>query len=191
MAARVSQISIPAIMMGAAIDSSRLFLSGICLQTRCDMPLIPTASRQSITRRNTMRNVHVDYQGAVPDFKSASQLAKGAAEESRMQQPTIVSWHQNSNQHMSPYYDGANPDSWWEKYGEGNGGKLEVSVGDEFGFVMMDTEGYETLGEMPLRNLTDETGTHYLCFTPILGRLSNKPSPAACTVLDGWLADQL
>jgi hypothetical protein len=63
-------------------------------------------------------------------------------------------------------------------------------VGDEYEFVMMDSQGYETLGEMPLRNLSDEFGNHYLCFTPILGRLSNKPSPAACTYLDGWLADQ-
>ena len=137
-----------------------------------------------------MKNVHIDYQGAVPDFKRASQLAKSIALESDMRQPTIVSWHQHSNQHMSPYYDGANPDTWWEKYGEGNGGKLEVSVGDEYEFVMMDSQGYETLGEMPLRNLSDDAGNQYLCFTPILGRLSNKPNPDACTYLDGWMADQ-
>jgi hypothetical protein len=137
-----------------------------------------------------MKNVHIDYQGAAPDFQRASLLAKGIALQNQIQQPTIVSWHQHSNQHMSPYYDGANPDSWWEKFGEGNGGKLEVRVGDEYEFVMMDSQGYETLGEMPLRNLSDEFGNHYLCFTPILGRLSNKPSPAACTYLDGWLADQ-
>jgi len=138
-----------------------------------------------------MKNVHVDYQGAAPDFQRASLLAKSVAQENAMQQPTIVSWHQSSNQHMSPYYDGANPDSWWEKYGEGNGGKLEVSVGDEYGFVMMDTQDYETLGKMPLRNLSDEYGNHYLCLTPMLGLLDKKPSLAACTYLDGWLADQL
>jgi hypothetical protein len=138
-----------------------------------------------------MKNVHIDYQGAVPDFKSASQLAKGIALQNQIQQPTIMSWHQQSNQHMSPYYDGANPDSWWEKYGEGNGGRLEVRVGDEYGFVMMDSQGYETLGEMPLRNLSDESGRQYLCYTPILGRQSKKPTPEACTELDDWLADQL
>jgi len=137
-----------------------------------------------------MKNVHVDFQGGIPDFENASQLAKGIALENRMQQPTIVSWHQDSNQQMSPYYDGANPDSWWEKYGAGNGGQLEVRVGDEFEFVMMDTQGYETLGEMPLRNLSDESGNPYLCFTPILGRKANKPNPEACTYLDGWMADQ-
>lgn len=138
-----------------------------------------------------MKNVHIDYQGARPDFLRATLLAKGIAKENQMQQPTIISWHQQSNQHMSPYYEGANPDSWWEKYGEGNGGGLEVKVGDEYGFVMMDAQGYETLGEMPLRNLSDASGNQYLCFTPILGRTSNTPNPEACTYLDGWLADQL
>jgi hypothetical protein len=137
-----------------------------------------------------MKSVHIDYQGTAPDFKSASQLAKGIALKSDIQQPTIVSWHQRSNQHMSPYYEGANPDSWWEKYGEGNGGELEVNVGDEFGFVMMDSQGYESLGEMPLRNLSDESGNQYLCLTPILGKLDKKPNPEACTYLDGWAADQ-
>lgn len=137
-----------------------------------------------------MKNIHIDYQGSAPDFKCASQLAKDIALQSDMQEPTIVSWHQHSNQHMSPYYDGANPDSWWEKYGAGNGGELEVSVGDEYEFVMMDSQDYETLGEMPLRNLSDASGNQYLCFTPILGRLSKKPTPEACMYLDGWLADQ-
>jgi Domain of unknown function (DUF5619) len=137
-----------------------------------------------------MKNIQVVYRGDALDFRHASLLAQDIARENAIQQPAIVSWHQHSNQHMSPYYDGANPDSWWEKYGEGNGGKLEVSVGDEYDFVMMDTQGYETLGRMPLRNLSDAAGDQYLCYTPILGTVTNKPTPEACMVLDGWLADQ-
>lgn len=137
-----------------------------------------------------MKNVHIDYQGVAPDFQRASHLAKDTAIKYLMQQPTILSWHQRSNQHMSPYYDGANPDSWWEKYGEGNGGELEVSVGDEYEFVMMDTQDYENLGRMPLRNLSDKSGNQYLCFTPILGIVTNTPNTDACIELDGWLADQ-
>jgi hypothetical protein len=91
---------------------------------------------------------------------------------------------------MPPYFDGANPDTWWEKYGEGNGGRLEISVGDEYQFVLMDARGYETLGEMPLSNLSDEQGNQYLCFTPILGKTSNRPTAAACSNLDGWFPDQ-
>ncbi len=136
-----------------------------------------------------MKNVHIDYLGPVPDFKRASEMAKGVAAERDMQEPAIMSWHQHSNQHLSPCYDGANPDSWCEKYGEGNGGQLEISVGDEYDFVMMDAQGYEILGEMPLRNIEDEAGNPYLCFTPMLGRAARKPGEA-CTYLDGWAADQ-
>lgn len=137
-----------------------------------------------------MRNIHVDYQGAALNYQSASLLAKGVARENQMREPTIMSWHKQGIQLMPPYFDGANPDTWWEKYGEGNGGRLEISVGDEYQFVLMDARGYETLGQMPLRNLTDARGNQYLCHTPLLGKLSNRPTLEACSLLDGWFADQ-
>lgn len=137
-----------------------------------------------------MRNVHIDYSGSDHGFQAASLLAKDAAKESQMKDPTIVSWHQSGKQGEVPYYDGANPETWWEKYGKGNGGSLEVSVGDDYTFIMMDARGYETLGEMPLRNLTDSEGNLYLCFTPIQGKDSSVPKQEACELLDGWLADQ-
>lgn len=137
-----------------------------------------------------MRNVRVDYAGPPLEFQGASTLAKDIARQNQMQDPTIMAWHRAGGQGMLPYFDGADPDTWWHKYGEGNGGKLEISVGDDFCFVMMDARGYETLGEMPLRNLSDDSGNQYLCFTPILGKLSRQPTEAACSLLDGWLADQ-
>ncbi len=137
-----------------------------------------------------MHNVHIDYRGPPLDFQSASLLAKGAARENQMQDPTIMSWHQSSEQDMPPYYEGANPDTWWAKYGAGNGGGLEICVGDDYQFIMMDARGYEELGEMPLRNLSDEQGNEYLCYTPMLGKGARKPTADACTELDGWAADQ-
>lgn len=53
-----------------------------------------------------------------------------AATADRMLEPAIVSWHQRGSDRMSPGCDGADPDSWWTKYGEGNGGRLGVSIGD-------------------------------------------------------------
>jgi len=135
-----------------------------------------------------MRNLHIDYQGDALNYQSASLLAKGIARENQMQDPTIMAWH--SRDGMSPRYEGGNPASWWEKYGEGNGGRLEVRIGDDFQFVLMDTRGYETLDDIPLRNLTDSQGNQYLCYTPMQGKASNTPNPEACTLLDGWLADQ-
>lgn len=135
-----------------------------------------------------MRNIHIDYHGDVLNFQSASLLAKGIARENQMQEPTIISWHRHGG--MSPYYDGADPDTWWAKYGEGNGGRLEICIGDEYQFVMMDTRAFESLGEMPLRNLEDDEGNHYLCYTPMLGMGATTPNKEACSHLDGWLADQ-
>lgn len=138
-----------------------------------------------------MQNVHIDHEGTDLDFSSASRIATDAAKANQMKDPTIVSWHQqHSPQDALPYYDGANPETWWEKYGTGNGGKLEVSVGDEYQFIMMDAGGFERLGEMPLRNLSDSQGNQFLCYTPILGKGSSKPTAEACTQLDGWAADQ-
>ncbi len=137
-----------------------------------------------------MRNVHIDHHGDALDFKSASLLAMGVARENQMREPTIMAWHQNGDEPNPPIYDGADADSWWAKYGSGNGGRLEVCVGDDFQFILMDARGYETLGEMPLRNLSDSQGNQFLCYTPILGKSSTQPTAEACTQLDGWAADQ-
>jgi len=138
-----------------------------------------------------MRNLQIHYQGPDRGFLAASLLAKDAAKENQMKDPTIVAWHRNSRLGATPpYYDGANPETWREKYGEGNGGRLEISVGDDYKFIMMDARGYETVGDLPLRNLTDSDGNQYLCYTPIQGRDSATPKQEACTLLDGWLADQ-
>jgi hypothetical protein len=136
-----------------------------------------------------MKKVHIDYRGDTLNYESASLLAKGVARENKMLEPTIISWHSNGRD-MPPYFDGANPDTWWEKYGSGNGGRLEIDVGDEYQFVMLDARGFEILGEMPLRNLADAEGNQYLCFTPMIGKTSNRPTMEACSTLDGWLADQ-
>ncbi len=138
-----------------------------------------------------MQNVHIDDGGAALDFRTASSIAKDAAKARKMKDPTIVSWHQqHSPRDALPYYDGADPETWWEKYGIGNGGKLEVSVGSEYQFIMIDAGGFEKLGEMPLRNLSDSRGNQFLCYAPLLGKNTGKPTAEACTHLDGWAADQ-
>ncbi|WP_346380536.1 AF1514 family protein [Acidithiobacillus sp.] len=78
--------------------------------------------------------------------------------ENQMLDPTIMAWHKGSAQRMPALYDGAYPETSWAKCGAGNGGKLEVNVGNDHQFIMMDTGGYEKLGEMPLRKLSDRQG---------------------------------
>jgi hypothetical protein len=147
------------------------------------------AKYHSLSKGNTMRNVHIEYHGTALNYHSASLLAKNAAREDHMKEPTIMAWHQHSGV-MPAFYEGANPDTWWEKYGAGNGGRLEISVGDDFQFVMMDARGYETLGKAPLRNLSDSHGNQYLCHTTSLAKDPDTPTLEACSLLDGWAADQ-
>lgn len=136
-----------------------------------------------------MHNLRVDYQGSDLTFEKASLLAKSVAMENRMQSPAIISWHQHSNHAMSPSYDGANPGSWWAKYGEGNGGRMGVSVADEYDFVLMDTRGYETVDRLPIRNLVAEDGQEYICLTSLLGE-GCVPIERACVPIDEWAANQ-
>lgn len=136
-----------------------------------------------------MRNIQVPYQGSDLNFGIARRLARDAAKAERMMEPTIVSWHRRGTHDMSSYYDGADPDSWWEKYGEGNGGRLEVSVGDDYDFVLLDSRGYDTVDEIPLRNLEGSDGQEYICYAPMLGN-DREPNAEACMPLDEWLADQ-
>lgn len=135
-----------------------------------------------------IRSPH-DLPRAGLSYQAASLLACEAAREGWMQAPTIVAWHRRSDRSVSPSFAGGDPEAWWVKYGEGNGGSLEVSVAGEYDFVMMDSGGYETTGELPLRSLADAAGTQYVCYTPLLGD-SQTPTEAACMPLDDWWADQ-
>lgn len=136
-----------------------------------------------------METIRVEYQGTDLDFAQALLLAKQAAQQHRLQEPAIMAWHQHSSHAMSPSYDGANPARWWEKYGAGNGGRLEVTVGDEFDFILMDTRGFESVDQLPIRNLVAQDGQEYICLTPMLGGAST-PNTRACVPIDEWAADQ-
>ena len=137
-----------------------------------------------------MQNLHVNYQGTDLTFAKASMMAKAAAtSENQMQSPSIVAWHQHSNHAMSPSYEGADPATFWEKYGAGNGGRLEVTVGDEYDFVMMETGGFETVGQIPVRNLVADDGREYVCLAPMLGDQCASIEKA-CVPLDEWTGNQ-
>ncbi len=136
-----------------------------------------------------MDTIRIEYQGTDLNYAKALQVAKGAAMEQRIQEPAVLAWHQRSSHAMSPSYEGADPNSWWEKYGVGNGGRLEISVADEFDFVVMETRGFETVDQLPIRNLVAQDGQEYICLTPMLGD-ANSPNAHACIPLDEWAADQ-
>ena len=64
----------------------------------------------------------------------------------------------------------------------GKGGLTESAV--------VSARGYKTVAALPLRNLKDSEGNQYLCYTPLQGMESSVPRQDACSLLDGWLADQ-
>lgn len=135
-----------------------------------------------------MNNLHIDSQTPQTNFHGARQQAMSAARDHQMRDPTVLSWHSRSA--MSPAFEGANPDTWWEKFGAGTGGRMQINVGDEYGFILMDARGYETLGESPLRNLSDGLGHQFVCLTPLIGKASATPNLNACTALDDCATDQ-
>jgi hypothetical protein len=136
-----------------------------------------------------MRNIQLSYSGPGLSYEHARQLAHEAARKEKMLEPTIMAWHEQATQAISPRFDGGNPEAWWGKYGEGNGGRLEIDVAHLYQFVMMDTRGFETVGPMPVRNLRDGGGTEYVCMSSMLGD-SDTPNRQACMPLDDWWADQ-
>jgi len=90
-----------------------------------------------------MQSRDVDHKGTDLTFPRARALAKRLAKENRMQDPAIICWNPRSTDARSPSCAGDSPGCWWEKYGEGNGDRLEISVGGELDFVMMESRGYD------------------------------------------------
>lgn len=136
-----------------------------------------------------MTYVRIENSGHRLDFNTAQRLALSQATVCNIQEPTVVSWYQRSAHRFSPGFEGADEASWWEKFGEGNGGLAQVAVGDEFDFIITDTAGYERLRNIPLRSMKDGSGTEFLCLLPMMtGR--DQPDQEACMPLDDWAADQ-
>lgn len=136
-----------------------------------------------------LHTIDVDIPMTRLDFKLASQLAMEIAQANHIEKPMIVSWHACRGEAMSPSFEGGDPESWWEKYGEGNYGELEISVGKDYDFVLVESQGYETLDDMPLRDLKDSAGNPFLCYASLLGD-SRVPNAMACMPTDEWLCKQ-
>lgn len=135
-----------------------------------------------------MIDMHVEYQGKPLDYDMARYLALDRARCEAMRQPEVLSWHRRATDAFSPAFEGAS-DSWWEKYGAGNGGRMRVSVGNDYEFILAESGGFETIQAREVRNLTGDDGTEYICLTGMLDE-TGKPRKDACRPLDEWMADQ-
>jgi hypothetical protein len=136
-----------------------------------------------------MTQVHIDYSGHKLDFMTARRLALSQARSCDIEEPAVISWHQRSNHRFSPGFSGADVDSWWSKYGEGNGGTAKIAIGDDFYFVIMETNQFEKVRGLPLRSLRDASGAEFICLLPMM-KGQDRPNTEACMPLDDWAADQ-
>lgn len=136
-----------------------------------------------------MRMIEVDVPMSTPTFEAARHLALEIALANHVEEPMIVSWRSHRDDVVSPHFEGGNPEGWWEKYGKGNYGELEINVSNAYDFVVTDSRGYDTLDEMSLRSLNDSAGNAFICYSSMLGD-SRTPNTSACIPTDEWLAKQ-
>ncbi len=136
-----------------------------------------------------MQTIQVAQDDAAISYQQASRLALSAARENQMQDPTIIAWRQHGSNAASHLYEGADPATWWAKYGEGNGGNMDIKIGNSFDFILVDSQGYETIDQLPLRNIPGADGQEYICLTPLMGGEAT-PNARACVPIDEWMADQ-
>jgi hypothetical protein len=136
-----------------------------------------------------MIDMHVEYAGKPLDYDMARFLALDRARCEALRQPEVIAWHRRATDESSPAFVGADSNTWWAKYGRGNGGRMHVSVGDDYEFILAESGGFDTLPRREVRNLRADDGTEYICLAGMLDD-SGTPRKDACRPLDDWLADQ-
>jgi hypothetical protein len=99
----------------------------------------------------------------VQSIEAARSQAVAKARKS-LHEPVVRSWRDDRSHTMAPEIPGAATDSRWQEYGEANGGKLMVDVGDDYHFILGEAEDFLEPHSY-LTNLTDDEGNTYLCVT--------------------------
>lgn len=55
--------------------------------------------------------------------------------------------------------------------------------------MLIDSRGFESVDQLPVRNLTDEEGNEFICIAPMLSE-GCAPIDKACVPIDEWAASQ-
>ncbi len=96
-------------------------------------------------------------------LEAARDAAAMKARES-LTEPVVLSWRDDATGTIAPEIPGAATPERWEQYGESNGGRLKVHVGDAYHFVLGEAKDFEE-PHSRLTNLVDADGNSYLCVT--------------------------
>lgn len=130
-----------------------------------------------------MKNIDLSVKGLDLDYGTARSMAKSVA---RMldKKPALIAWHDKPRATMGPAIEGADVNTRWHDYGESFGGNVEVNVNDDYQFVFAESEGFETVEELPFVNVRDRQGNVYLCHRRVVHPEDGEIPAEECTKLE-------
>ena len=94
------------------------------------------------------------------DFANARLQAIGKANE-MLTKPVIIAWKDDQADKFAPEIPGVTGERWHD-YGESNGGKLELQVGDKFHFIFSEADDFEE-PDLNIASIPGDDGSHFLC----------------------------
>lgn len=107
-----------------------------------------------------METISVSTENQMTDFSDARRQAVGKAAE-LLSDPVIIAWKDDHTGHFAPEIPGGTDDRWHD-YGESNGGKLEMTVGDDFHFIFSEAADFDE-PDLNLSTINEKDGTTVLC----------------------------
>lgn len=106
-----------------------------------------------------MQTISLPAQNA-NNFANARQQAIGKANEV-LTKPVIIAWKDDKANKFAPEIPGGIGDRWHD-YGESNGGKLELQVGDAFHFIFSEADDFDE-PDLNIASIPGDAGTSFLC----------------------------
>ncbi len=107
-----------------------------------------------------METINIAVENPSIDFREARRQAAGKAGEI-LSKPVIIAWKDDKTRHSGPEIPGGSSDRWHD-YGESFGGKLELTVGDDFHFILTEA-AYNEEPDLNLTSISEDDGTTILC----------------------------
>lgn len=107
-----------------------------------------------------METMNVPVKNPSADFVEARRQAVGKAGEV-LSKPVIIAWKDDKTRRFGPEIPGGSDDRWHD-YGESYGGRLELTVGDDFHFIFTEASDFEE-PDLNLASIAEEDGTTILC----------------------------
>lgn len=133
-----------------------------------------------------MRQTTIAAPAAVTNYATAASLARAIADEDRqIIEPVMVAAYDRTKGTMAPAVPGARAETRWRDYGASHGGRLEINIGKDFGFIFAEGSPFDPYEASPYANLRDASGNEFVCQINLLGG-RRTPDSRACVAVDEW-----